>query len=86
MTQIITELGFPYAISTGKLEISVEAQNLNHARFLYDMLVPLTPILIALSAASPIYQGHFADVDHSFDIFQQATDGRIVEERDPVNA
>lgn len=63
---IITEAGFAHSMASGKLQVSVEAKSLNHARYLYDMLMPLTPILIALSAASPIHKSQCSDLDHSF--------------------
>mgnify|MGYP000114817115 CR=1 FL=1 len=56
--------GLEYTLGCGNLEVSLEAQNLNHARYLYDMLVPFAPLMIALSAASPIYKGQLSDHDH----------------------
>ena len=55
-----------HALGCGRLDVSIEAQNLNHARYLHDMLVPLVPIFAALSAASPIYKGELASHDHSW--------------------
>lgn len=66
---IITGAGFAHSMASGKLEVSFEAKSLNHARYLYDMLMPLTPILIALSASSPIHKSQCSDLDHSWEIF-----------------
>ena len=38
------------------------------------MLVPFMPILIALSANSPIYKGQLSDHDHSHEVFARMTD------------
>ena len=46
------------------LQMTFQTRNIVEARHLYDQLTPLTPILMALSAASPIYRGYLADVDH----------------------
>lgn len=42
--------------------------NVNEARWLYDQLTPITPVLIALSAATPIFRSYLADVDSRWDI------------------
>ena len=39
---------------------------MNHARYLYDMFVPFTPIMSALSASAPIYKGKLSDYDLRF--------------------
>ena len=48
------------------LQMTFQACNITEARHLYDQLTPLTPILMALSAASPIYRGYLADIDHRY--------------------
>lgn len=49
------------------LQMTFQAQSLEEARHLYDQLTPLTPIFLALSAASPIWRGYLSDViKHSF--------------------
>ena len=45
------------------VQVTYETQTINHARYLYDMLLPFTPILAALSASAPIYKGKLADYD-----------------------
>ncbi len=44
------------------LQMTFQAQSLVEARHLYDQLTPLTPIMLALSAASPIWRGWLSDV------------------------
>lgn len=44
------------------LQMTFQAQSIEEARHLYDQLTPLTPIMLALSAASPIWRGYLSDV------------------------
>ena len=44
------------------LQMTFQAQSIDEARHLYDQLTPLTPILLALSASSPIWRGYLSDV------------------------
>ena len=43
----------------------------------------ISPIFLALSAASPIFKGKLADVDTRWDAICQSVDDRSAEERDP---
>ncbi|WAR15901.1 GSH1-like protein [Mya arenaria] len=45
------------------LQVTFQACNIEEARTLYDQLTPLCPILLALTAASPIYRGFVSDLD-----------------------
>ena len=65
------------------LQVTYETQNVSHARYLHDMLLPFTPILAALSASAPIYKGKLADNDLRWTVISQAVDCRTEEERDP---
>lgn len=38
-----------FGMGNSCLQITYEAQNINHARYLYDAFVPFTPILSVLS-------------------------------------
>jgi glutamate--cysteine ligase catalytic subunit len=48
--------------------MTFQAVNVNEARWLYDQLTPITPILVALSASTPIFRSYLADVDSRWDI------------------
>lgn len=50
------------------LQMTFQAQSLEEARHLYDQLTALTPIMLALSAASPIWRGYLSDV-RNFNLF-----------------
>lgn len=67
------------------LQITYECQTINHARYLHDMLLPLTGIMAALSAAGPIQKSQLSDNDLRWTVIEQAVDCRSAEERDPSN-
>ena len=48
---------------------------------LYDQLAVVTPIVMALSAAAPIYRGYLCDVDCRWDVVSAACDDRTDEVR-----
>ena len=64
------------------LQLTYESQSINHARFLYDMLLPFTPIMSALSASSSILKGQVAEHDFRWEIIEQALDDRTHAEKD----
>lgn len=45
------------------LQVTFQASNLNEAKHLYDQLTPLTPLMLALSGAAPIFRGYLSDLD-----------------------
>ncbi|CAF1306237.1 unnamed protein product [Rotaria sordida] len=63
------------------LQVTFQAQSIDEARFLYDQLTPLTPIMLALSASSPIWRGYLADTDCRWNILCAMVDDRTPEER-----
>ncbi|KAK6526245.1 hypothetical protein TWF694_004853 [Orbilia ellipsospora] len=63
------------------LQITFQTKNIGEARTLYDQLCPLGPIMLALSAASPIFKGYLTDVDCRWNVISRAVDDRTDEER-----
>ncbi|KAG9077658.1 hypothetical protein FRC06_008784, partial [Ceratobasidium sp. 370] len=63
------------------LQITFQACNVSEARTVYDALVPVAPILMALTASSPAYRGYLSDVDCRWDVISGAVDDRTEEER-----
>jgi glutamate--cysteine ligase catalytic subunit len=63
------------------LQLTFQACNINEARQLYDQLTPLCPIMLALTAASPIYRGHLTDIDCRWNVISASVDCRTQEER-----
>ncbi|OTF69708.1 hypothetical protein BLA29_011468, partial [Euroglyphus maynei] len=58
------------------LQVTFQASNINEACCLYDQLAPLCPIMMALSAASPIFRGFLTDVDCRWSVIAQSVDDR----------
>ncbi|XP_066922074.1 glutamate--cysteine ligase catalytic subunit-like [Clytia hemisphaerica] len=63
------------------LQVTFQACNIDEARLLYDQLAGLGPIMMALSAASPAFQGTLADVDCRWDVIAGSVDDRTPGER-----
>ncbi|KAK0728657.1 glutamate-cysteine ligase [Lasiosphaeria miniovina] len=62
------------------LQITFQAKNITEGRQMYDQLSPLGPILLALTAATPIYKGFLADTDVRWNQISKAVDDRTAEE------
>lgn len=62
------------------LQITFQAKNIEEGRKMYDQLTPLGPILLALTAATPIYKGFLADTDVRWNQIGRAVDDRTPEE------
>lgn len=62
------------------LQITFQAKNITEGRTLYDQLSPLGPILLALTAATPIYKGFLVDTDVRWNQISRAVDDRTAEE------
>ncbi|KAG9046203.1 hypothetical protein FS837_004874 [Tulasnella sp. UAMH 9824] len=63
------------------LQITFQANSLEEARSVYDALVPVGPIMLALTAAAPAYRGYLSDVDCRWNVIAGSVDDRTEEER-----
>ncbi|KAH9951545.1 glutamate-cysteine ligase catalytic subunit [Amylocystis lapponica] len=63
------------------LQLTFQSCNVTEARRLYDALVPIAPLMLALTAASPLWRGYIADVDCRWDVVAASVDDRTEEER-----
>lgn len=63
------------------LQLTFQACNITEARKLYDQLAPLCPIMLALTAASPIYRGYLTESDCRWNVISSSVDCRTPEER-----
>lgn len=63
------------------LQVTFQACSVQEARTVYDQLVPIGPLMLALTAASPAYRGYLADVDCRWNVISAAVDDRTREER-----
>ena len=69
-----------FGMGCSSLQVTFQAQSINEARHLYDQLAPITPILLALSAASPIWRGYLCDIDSRWSVISASADDRTPEE------
>ncbi|KAH7888688.1 glutamate-cysteine ligase-domain-containing protein [Phlebopus sp. FC_14] len=63
------------------LQLTFQSCSVDEARRMYDALVPVGPIMLALTAASPIWRGYLADVDCRWNVIAGSVDDRSAEER-----
>ncbi|XP_059487754.1 glutamate--cysteine ligase [Neocloeon triangulifer] len=63
------------------LQVTFQACNIKEARTLYDQLTPLCPIMLALTAASPVHRGMLTDVDCRWNVISGSVDCRTRQER-----
>ena len=63
------------------LQVTFQARDLRESRFLYDQLAILAPILLALTANTPIFRGRLLNTDTRWDIIAASVDCRTPSER-----
>ena len=67
------------------LQLTLQATHLEEAKKLYDQLAPMTPIALALSAASPVFRGYLTDRDCRWRVISDSVDDRTHEELGETN-
>jgi glutamate--cysteine ligase catalytic subunit len=58
------------------LQVTIQAQSDGESRFLHDQLAIMAPIMLAVSASTPIHKGHLVNTDTRWDVISQAVDDR----------
>lgn len=71
-----------FGMGASCLQITVQAKGIEEARYLYDSLASWTPILLALSAAAPVFKGYLVNQDVRWNVISGAVDDRTFLERD----
>ncbi len=66
------------------LQITFQACTIAEARHLFDQLAVLCPIVMAMTAATPIYRGLLSDVDCRWNVISAAVDDRTVVEGEQI--
>jgi len=62
-------------------QVTFQGKDIDESRFIYDQLAVLSPIMMALTAATPILKGRIADTDCRWGIISESVDCRTPEER-----
>lgn len=70
-----------FGMGNSCLQVTFQGSSIEESKHLYDQLIPLTPVMLALSAASPIFRGVLADVDTRWAVISASVDCRTDEER-----
>ena len=63
------------------LQVTFQCRDVDESRHVYDQLAVLAPIMMALTAATPILAGKLQDHDCRWDIVSQSVDDRTTDER-----
>lgn len=68
------------------VQLTFQATDIIEARQLYDQLTPITPLMLAISAAAPLFRGYVSDQDVRWNVISASVDDRTRVERglDPV--
>ena len=62
------------------LQETIQVSNELDARYLYDQLAIVAPLMLCLTAASPAYRGFLSEVDCRWDVISNLVDDRTPEE------
>ncbi|XP_005188300.1 glutamate--cysteine ligase [Musca domestica] len=65
----------------GCLQVTFQAANMQEGRLLYDQLATMCPIMLALTAAAPIYRGYLTETDCRWQIISSSVDCRTPEDK-----
>jgi len=63
------------------LQITFQAKDMDESRFMYDQLAVMAPIMMALTASTPLLKGRIADTDARWGIISESVDDRTQAER-----
>ena len=74
-----------FGMGAGCLQVTMQAPDVHAARTLYDQLAVLAPVMLALTAASPIWKGMLADTDVRWNVISASVDDRSAVERGVQN-
>mmetsp|Transcript_29566 Transcript_29566/g.91412 ORF Transcript_29566/g.91412 Transcript_29566/m.91412 type:complete len:721 (+) Transcript_29566:50-2212(+) len=65
-----------YGMGACCLQVTFQARDATEARYCYDQLAALAPVMLALTAASPCWRGVLAETDARWDVIAASVDDR----------
>lgn len=68
------------------LQVTFQGSDMAESQYLYDQLGTLAPVLMALTAATPIFRGRLSDIDVRWSTVAGAVDDRTAQERGEPDA
>lgn len=66
------------------VQATFSCRTLSDARYLYDQLIVMAPLLLSLTAATPFFRGCVAATDTRWDVISMAVDSRKADEMNTV--
>ena len=63
------------------LQVTFQGSDMEESRYMYDQLAVLAPVLMALTAATPVMRGRLSDIDCRWGIISESVDDRTPAER-----
>lgn len=73
-----------FGMGSSCLQVTMQAKDLKEARYLFDSLVNIAPLMLAITAAAPVFRGHLADQDVRWNVISASVDDRTPFERNEV--
>lgn len=70
-----------YGMGCCCLQVTFQCSDMDESRYLYDQFTPLAPVMLALTAASPIWQGRVSGTDVRWRVISGSVDDRTPAER-----
>jgi len=52
-------------------QVTFQARDVDESRYMYDQLAVLAPIMLAMTAASPVFKGRLANIDARWNVIAQ---------------
>lgn len=68
------------------LQITFQATDMDESRFLFDQLAVMAPIMMALTASTPVLRGRIADTDCRWGVISECVDDRRPAEKTNTHA
>jgi len=76
---------FAFGMGNGCFQMTTGVESFEAACYVYDQLIPLMPILNAITASSPFFKGKLSKYDNRYYTIYQGCDERFESEKDPLN-
>ncbi|CAK9435531.1 uncharacterized protein LODBEIA_P02580 [Lodderomyces beijingensis] len=70
-----------FGMGSSCLQITMQCSNIDEARYLYDSLIPIAPIMLSLTGAAPIFKGYLVNQDVRWNVICGAVDDRTFIEK-----
>lgn len=75
------DLSLPLRASVRLHCASPQARDVDESRYMYDQLAVLSPVMLALTAATPVLKGRLVDTDVRWNTIALSVDDRTPAER-----